>query len=310
MTCAFDEVDFAVDGAKRFGQLRVVDPDMPTVVLLCGLGFHTFEYVAFAKLLADRGINTFSFDFRGHGRSDGRRGAWTINDLVKDTQAALDTLEDRQLRRVTLFGNSLGAMVAIATAGVDDRPASVVASNAPARLGDFLLTPFRRVVFAAVKPIASAVPLRISVNHFYSYEQLIDDDAWIDAIKHDPLISDARRLTVDTYRNLLDDWDGEASIGLLRCPVLVVHGELDNLQPSNQAEMLFAAAHEPKQRLALQCGHLPHLERPTEVADRVAAWVFGLPNNPASAPVDHESRPARAGPAFSIDNRRQTNRDR
>ena len=277
MTGAVDEVDFAVDGAKRFGQLRIVDPDVPTVVLLCGLGFYSFEYVALAEFLADRGLNTFSFDFRGHGRSDGTRGEWTINALVQDTQAALDTLERRQLGRVSLFGNSLGAMVAIATAGVDDRPASVVASNAPARLGDFLLTPCRRVLFAAVKPLARAVPLRISVNHFYSYEQLINDDAWIDTIKRDPLISDARRLTVNTYRNLLEDWDGVAAIGLLRCPVLVVHGELDNLQPSNQAEMLFAAAHEPKQRLALHCGHLPHLECPTEVADRVAAWVSGLP---------------------------------
>jgi pimeloyl-ACP methyl ester carboxylesterase len=283
VTGAFDEVDFAVDGAKRFGLLRVVDPDMPTVVLLSGVGFHTFEYVAFAELLADRGINTYSFDFRGHGRSDGTRGAWTINDLVQDTQAALDALEDRRHRRVTLFGNSLGAMVAIATAGVDDRPDSVVASNAAARLGDFLLTPWRRVLFAAVKPMARVVPLRISLNHFYSYEQLINDSAWIDTIRHDPLVSDARRLTVPTYRDLLEDWNGETSIGLLRCPVLVVHGELDKFQPSNQAEMLFAAAHQPKQRLALQSGHLPHLERPTEVADHLAAWVFGLPDRPGIA---------------------------
>ena len=43
------------------------------------------------------------------------------------------------------------------------------------------------------------------------------------------------------------------------------------------------------------------------------AWPRGSPDSrttPPPAPVDHESRPARAGAAFSIDNRRPTNRDR
>ncbi|MGZ5348343.1 MAG: alpha/beta hydrolase, partial [Solirubrobacterales bacterium] len=261
-----EEVWFDSQGIQLHGRLRAVGPNRPTLVLLCGLGFHTFEYEPFATRLAQLGFNTLSFDYRGHGRTAGPRGMWTIDELVADTTAAIDLLAQRGMADLSLFGNSLGAMVAIEAGAGDRRVRTVLASNAPAHVADFLLTRPRRALWAMAKA-ASALPLKISVNHFYSYRQLIKDPVWIQRIQTDPLISAARRLSVRTYRSLLDEWDGEVAIAKLDCPVLVLRGANDELQPPEQTELLFSAASEPKGLLAVDGGHLPHLDSTAELAE-------------------------------------------
>ncbi|MFQ5786174.1 MAG: alpha/beta hydrolase [Alphaproteobacteria bacterium] len=55
---------------------------------------------------------------------------------------------------------------------------------------------------------------------------------------------------------LLDRYDSLAKIGDLRLPLLVIHGELDRVVPSDLGRTLFEAAHEPKElRLFADGGH-------------------------------------------------------
>ncbi|MGZ5320198.1 MAG: alpha/beta hydrolase [Solirubrobacterales bacterium] len=131
-----------------YGRLYSRGDEAPTIVLLSGLGFHTFEYEPLATALGAAGISALSFDFRGHGRSAGPRGRWTLDELAADCGCAIDFAWRRNGGPVVLFGNSLGAMIAILTGARDDRPLGVVAANTPARIGDFLLTRPRRALFA------------------------------------------------------------------------------------------------------------------------------------------------------------------
>jgi len=261
---------------QLYGRLRHGSDTGPTVLLLCGVGFHTFEYDALATHLAAAGINSLSFDFRGHGHSSGARGRWDLDQLTEDTAHALDFLFARYPGPVVLFGNSLGAMVAILAGARDQRVAGVVASNCPARIADFLLTRPRRILFAFAKIVAPIIPIRISINHFYSYRQLIDDPAWISTIEHDPLIADARRLSVTAYKSLLEDWDGETAVRKLHKPLLVVQGRDDRLQPPTQSERLYEAADEPKTYEVVETGHLPHLQDAEMVGRLLTAWSSSL----------------------------------
>jgi alpha-beta hydrolase superfamily lysophospholipase len=272
-------VAFLSAGIELYGRLRS-GADEPTVVLLSGLGFHTFEYEPLAAALATTGIGAFSFDFRGHGRSGGERGRWSLDDLAADTVHAVDYLSERGSGPLFLFGNSLGAMVAIMAGARDDRVAGVVAANCPARIGDFLLTGPRRMLFAVVKLVEPLLPVRISVNRFYAYEQLIDDDAWIATIRGDPLVADARRLSVRTLRSLLDGWDGPRAVRRLREPLLVVQGRRDRLQPPEQSRLVFEAAVGPKRLAQVGTGHLPHLEAPAIVATAMSEWLSEIGGSP------------------------------
>jgi pimeloyl-ACP methyl ester carboxylesterase len=267
-----EPVRFPSGELELYGRLRHCADGAPILVLLGGLGFHTFEYEPLAAHLATRGFNSLSFDFRGHGRSGGPRGRWNLDQLAVDARHAVDFVCLRYQGPVGLFGNSLGAMAAILAGRLDKRVVGVAASNCPARIADFLLTKPRRVLFALAKLVAPIAPIRISVNHFYSYAQLIDDPAWISTIEHDPLIANARRLSVATFRALLEDWDGQSVVGELHSPLLLIQGRYDRLQPPQQSQLLFAAANDPRRYEVVNTGHLPHIEDPKTLTDLITGW--------------------------------------
>jgi pimeloyl-ACP methyl ester carboxylesterase len=118
------------------------------------------------------------------------------------------------------------------------------------------------------------MPLRLSVNNFYTYRQLIEDPVWIAKIENDGLVSDARRLSVEAYRSLLEDWDGPTVVADLNKPLLILQGEHDDLQPLSQSEQLYRAAREPKDFRLIDTGHLPNLEKPELLGALLPDW-FG-----------------------------------
>jgi len=268
------DVRIASGAETLYGRFVQPTPAAPaTMLLLPGLGFHSFEYLGLQPQLACAGLASLALDWRGHGLSSGRRGVWTLQHLVADARAAIDWIGAMHPGVVLLLGNSLGAMVAIATAQADARVAAVVACNAPARVDEFLMTPWRRALFSVAKAAAAVLPLRISVDHFYAYADLVDDARLVRRIASDAAIRAARRLSIAAYRSLIDDWDGVREVARLAQPLLLVQGLRDRLQPAEQTEALFAAAREPKELVRLDTGHLPTLERPDLLAAAVLDWL-------------------------------------
>ena len=275
-----ETVSFASDGVDLYGRLRHVGDQAPTVILLVGLGFHTFEYEPLAIQLAAQGLNSLSFDFRGHGRSGGHRGRWTLDELAADTRHAIDFARQRDGGPIALFGNSLGAMIAILTGAGDERVVGVAASNTPAHAATWALTTPRSALFSMLKLIASVAPIRISVNPFLAYQQLIDDPSWVSTFKHDPLLADARRLSVPTLRALLETWDGPQAVRQLHKPLFVIQGRNDHLQPPRESELVFEAANNPKQYQLVDTGHLPQLEAPAMLAGLLSEWLSQISGSP------------------------------
>ncbi len=271
-----EEVAFPSSGLELYGRLRRCAEDAPTLLLLSGVGFHTFEYEPLAGDLAAAGFNSLSFDFRGHGQSGGARGNWTLDELAADSHHAIDFVARRCRGPIGLFGNSLGAMVAILAGASDARVLGVAAANCPARIADFLLTRPRRALFALAKLAARIAPLRIGLDHFYGYDQLIADRSWVATFEGDPLISDARRLSVATYSTFLERWDGRLAVQHLHKPLLLIQGRHDRFQPPEESRLVFEAANEPKRYELLDTGHLPHLEDPGALARLLAAWFSRL----------------------------------
>ncbi len=68
------------------------------------------------RLLLDRGIATFRFDFFGQGESEGPFDALTTTLAVDQTLAALDFVSQKGFQRIGLVGSSFGGLVAILTA--------------------------------------------------------------------------------------------------------------------------------------------------------------------------------------------------
>jgi len=183
-----------------------------------------------ARLLTNVGLDVFSFDYRGYGRST---GSPSEEGTYHDARAALGALarqEGVDPRRVLYLGESLGGAVALA-----------LAREAPPRALILLST------FTSVRDMGRV---------------------------HYPFIP--APAVPDAYPSL-------ERIRELGCPLLVLHGDRDEIVPVDQGKALFAAAPEPKRLHVFPgAGHNDLLERAGhEWATTIAQWVRDLPGAPA-----------------------------
>lgn len=271
----YQEIEILSDGLKLYGKLYLTDKNNPTIILLHGLGFHSFEYDTFAPLLIAAGYNCLSFDFRCCGKSEGRRGYWTLANYVEDTKNAIEYVKNNVNNNIVLYGNSLGAVVAIAVAAKynqDKKIKAIISANCATKIADFALNPFRRFLIVICSAIFKLVHFRVSVNYFIPYSLIIKDKKIIKNIKRDKTVTEARKFAISTYLDIFR-WDMTKLVPNINAPILILQGKEDRLQPINQATMLFDAAVEPKKMILIETEHVPNLENPEYLSKIVVEWL-------------------------------------
>lgn len=107
----------SADGTELHATHYACDDPRGMLVVSHGLGEHSGGYAEFAEGLAALPdlVDIFTFDYRGHGRSPGKRGVVRrYSDFVDDLRAAIDRAADlRPGLPVFLLGHSNGGQVAI-----------------------------------------------------------------------------------------------------------------------------------------------------------------------------------------------------
>lgn len=111
-----------------FGTLHQVADDPRLVLMLHGWGGQRVGpqglLVRISRRLAEAGVNSFRFDFRGRGDSTGQPSATTLDDMINDALAAMDFLgRAHGARTFRLMGICSGGNVAIGAASL--QPESV-----------------------------------------------------------------------------------------------------------------------------------------------------------------------------------------
>ena len=86
----------------------------PVLLFLHGLGRFSEDYLTFATELAPH-FQSVIVDFRGHSDSEWLEGKYFVGDYVNDT---VELIRSRFAEPILLYGHSLGAMVALAAAGI------------------------------------------------------------------------------------------------------------------------------------------------------------------------------------------------
>lgn len=269
----YKEIEIISDGLKLYGKLYLTDKVKPTIILLHGLGFHSFEYDDFAPILAEAGYNCLSFDFRCCGKSEGKRGYWTLDDYIEDTKNIIEYVKQNINDSIILYGNSLGADAAISTATKysNYNIKAIISANCATKISDFALTPFRKFLFTIAK-LFEFIPFRISVDYFIPYTLIFEDKEKAKEVSTDKLVTDARKFTVSTYQDIFS-WDMTKIMSKINIPILIIQGKKDRLQPISQANMLFDAANEPKELILIDTGHLPNIENPKYLSEIVIKWL-------------------------------------
>lgn len=188
----------------------------PTIVLCHGIWTGRRECLPLALRFWAAGYNVLCFDFRAHGMSGGRFtsvGHHETNDVL-GAVAYLKTRAEVDTSRIGVVGFSMGAAASIQAAARCPDIAALVADSAYATFLDAARYSFRVVTRVPHFPIASVA------MH------------WAKWIVH----VDATRLRpVDVVGRIAPR------------PILITHGEMDEIVPVRHAASLFQAADEPKE---------------------------------------------------------------
>jgi alpha-beta hydrolase superfamily lysophospholipase len=130
-----------------------------TVLIVHGLGEHSGRYDHVAAKLRSWGWAVASYDHRGHGLSEGKRGRLNrADDLLTDLALVLDTVRANSPAPLVLLGHSMGGQVAAQFVAESIRPVDALVLSSPAL--DAGLTRSRALQLAIAHALASnfAVP--------------------------------------------------------------------------------------------------------------------------------------------------------
>jgi alpha-beta hydrolase superfamily lysophospholipase len=265
------------------------------VLIVHGLGEHGGRYAHVARALNAAGWSVHAYDHRGHGDSDGARGAIPARDaLCADLAAVIDELradEGPFVGPFVLLGHSLGGLVAarfvaetLATQPAPwVRPVDALVLSSPAL--DVAPTSFQRLQLWLGERL---MPDRPQPSGLDPQSVSRDPQTVADYIA-DPKVHD--RISARLARFIVDDGAGViAAVPRWRVPTLLMWAGADRLvAPAGSAAFAAAA---PKAIVQHRCfDGLAHeiFNEPerAEVLAHLTRWLAGI-----SGPTQPGARPA------------------
>ncbi|MFW6326399.1 MAG: alpha/beta hydrolase [Desulfovermiculus sp.] len=172
--------------------------------------------MAMAEALAARtGFSFLLFDFSGNGQSEGQFEDLTLTRQIHDLGAVIDWCQEQGQGPVVTMGRSFGGSTVLAQAGQDPRVRAVCTWAAPVHLADL----FSAVILSETEDGRVILADENGTVH-------LKKDFARDLASHDLL---------------------QAAADVSPRPLLIIHGENDDVVSVKEAEELYAAAAEPKE---------------------------------------------------------------
>lgn len=261
-----DEFDLGIDGQAlklRWFAPRAT-PHAPVIVLLHqGLGSIT-QWRSFpAALAAATDCAVLAYDRLGHGRSARIEGPRQPDFLDREAMDVLPAILDAVgIDRPILYGHSDGATIALMfAAAFPDRPQAVISEAAH--------------VFSEVEANGGIAQLVVD----YRTGDLRDKLARHHHDNVDPMFEAWAGIW---QAPAMRSWSMTERLQHIRAPLLLIQGEADEHGSLRQIETIVSETGGPTDTLLLSgCGHIPHLERPQAVVERVASFLGRSLERPA-----------------------------
>jgi hypothetical protein len=215
---AYQDIWLNIEQEKIHGWwIPASKPSAPTILYFHGNGSNNGDLTDIAAIFHQLGLSVLLIDYRGYGRSSPTFPNETR--VYEDAEAAWNYLTNqRQIKpqNIFVFGHSIGGAITLVAYAY--AIAIELATKHPEMAG--LIT---EGTFTSAKDVAKQTPL-------FRFLPL----NWI----------------------LTQHFDSISKIKLLQTPILILHGDRDEVIPCSMSEQLYAVAPEPKQLVIIpQAGH-------------------------------------------------------
>jgi alpha-beta hydrolase superfamily lysophospholipase len=173
------------DGVQLVYREWLAETPRASIVIVHGLGEHSGRYAHLAMRLNALGFNVRAHDQRGHGRSQGARGALAhSDDLLSDLKLVVDDFSHQQKNVPFMLGHSMGGLVAARFATLQLSPLRGLVLSSPALA--FHLSAVQRVLLA----VASRLAPSLKAPNKLDLKALSHDATVIAAYQGDALVHD------------------------------------------------------------------------------------------------------------------------
>lgn len=208
----------AEDGTWLFWQgMEPREGRRGSVALLHGYNSSSNYLLPLMRVLAEAGFACYGLDYRGHGRSEGvKRHVFRFDEYLSDVETLVRHVSRRAGDEIFLFGNSLGGLIV-----------SHYASRNPEPLRGVVLTaPFFGPAFCIPKPVGWLARVTSRFHPTFRLPRQRQEQ---------PEVVTLRWLTETLTAQEALEREPER----LRTPLLLLHGEADDVACPGKARALF-----------------------------------------------------------------------
>ncbi|MBU0765603.1 MAG: lysophospholipase [Bacteroidetes bacterium] len=264
------------DGIPVFGQSWRPDGKIHAVICIVhGLGEHSGRYGHWAIRFCNKGYAAISLDYRGHGKSGGKRGhCQRMYSLTKDAELLLQQSEFMfPFLPKVLYGHSLGGTIVL----------NYILEKTPLLNAVIVSAPWLRLAFEpkkarlAIGRIMNAVYPGFSQSMGLNPENLSRNEKIIEEYRHDELVHG--KITAGMFFEVVKagQWSLNNS-DKVYLPLLLMHGDADRIT-SHRAGTEFAGRSNRYTTLKIWEGMYHELHNEPDngkVFDYIIDWLDGI----------------------------------
>lgn len=268
MTFTSFSTSFNSGGGKTYAKFLLPDngDSLPLAILCHGAGSDHRVIEPIAECIAQRGMASFIFDFRGHGLSS----SICDGNMADDVLAALEHVSNYpevDLSRVALVGHSLGASAALLAAARLDRLSALVLLSCPPDKFEPPPAEMLNKGASSVVEYPSQGPVPWT------------EGSSLGPIYHFWMKLRGQRMKVDWEKFFAVYRSGALSTALAKLkpyPILFVHCRGDKYAPYQSALQLYEQARQPKEIILEPGGFHSSPVRPGKLRDKWVNWLVDV----------------------------------
>lgn len=268
------------DGFRLHLDVFESEKDNPVVIFIPGTSTYSMCFVELLFKLGNKGYNVIGFDIRGHGRSEGKRGDYTFQEILNDTMAVIHYAAKRFNENITVFGCSQGGIAAFYLAAMEPPfVKSVLCQNVADLCGSGLerlsrypsLTKHGTPALRAASKIFPRLPVPITFYLDLAKEKLTHFGDFKQFIYQDPLA--LRSVRLRALASLVST-PLPKPIEEIKIPVMILHGTADLIFPVTYSRKIYQKLN-CKKKLQLYKGlhHSMLVENVDEILPDVVDWL-------------------------------------
>lgn len=261
------------DGTQRYQQAW--HPEMPKarIVIIHGYAEHSGRYADFAADLAAQNFAVHTFDLRGHGHSEGKRGCvHSLSEAAADVEIFLKAVRQQAPNQpLFLLGHSMGGTIATLFA-LRCEPSCALLR------GLILSAPFLKAGLASLlmRPLSLLSRFAPQMPTIHLDNSAISRDVKVvQRYQLDPLVYH-NRLPAQTVTALLQATQQiQAQQQRIRLPLLILHGTADRLATFAGSQLLYKQAQSSDKTLKIYSGlyHEVLNESEPQVLEDLMTWL-------------------------------------